>query len=106
MKTYVHCALVGFIVVTPLLFAQTNASAAGPREQLQQLTALLQQSPNDQVLRERIIALALTLSPMPATPDAVTMAEGAAEYAFRNAKTNSDYSDAAKQYEKALLRAP
>jgi tetratricopeptide (TPR) repeat protein len=34
------------------------------------------------------------------------MAEGAAEYAFKNAKANSDFSDAAKQYEKALLLAP
>ena len=70
------------------------------------LTTQLQQSPGDQALREKIIALALMLNPKPATPDAVSMAEGAAEYAFKNAKANSDYSDAAKQYEKALMLAP
>ena len=56
-------------------------------------------------MREKIIALALTLNPKPATPTAVIQAEGAAEYAFKNAKANSDFSDAAKQYEKALLMA-
>jgi hypothetical protein len=86
------------------LFGQTNAQS--PRDELQQLTAQLQQSPGDQALREKIIALALTINPKPATPDAAIMAEAAAEYAFKNAKANSDFSDAAKQYEKALLLAP
>jgi tetratricopeptide (TPR) repeat protein len=103
MKRLVICAFVSFILVLPSLFGQTNAPA---RDQLQQLVAQLQQSPGDQALREKIIALALTLNPKPATPDAVTMAEGAAEYAFKNAKSNSDFSDAAKQYERALLLAP
>jgi tetratricopeptide (TPR) repeat protein len=103
MKRLVLCAFVSSILVSPSLFGQTNAPA---RDQLQQLVAQLQQSPGDQALREKIIALALTLNPKPATPDAVTMAEGAAEYAFKNAKSNSDFSDAAKQYEKALLLAP
>jgi tetratricopeptide (TPR) repeat protein len=87
------------------LVAQDSTSTT-LRDQLQQLTAQLQLSPSDQGLREKIIALALTLNPRPATPDAATMAEGAAEYAFKNAKGNSDYSKAAKQYEKALLLAP
>ena len=96
--------LVSFIAVTPLLAAQANAP--GLADQLQQLTAQLQQSPGDQALREKIIAQALTINPRPATPDAATMAEGAAEYAFKNAKAESDYSNAAKQYEKALVLAP
>jgi hypothetical protein len=73
---------------------------------LQQLTTRLQQSPGDEALREKIIALALTMDPKPTTPDAAIMAEGGAEYAVKSAKTDSDYSDAAKQYEKALLLAP
>jgi tetratricopeptide (TPR) repeat protein len=97
--------LVGGLLAATQLQAQvpTNSSQ---RDQLQQLTTQLQNSPNDEALREKIIALALTLSPKPATPIGATQAEGAAEYAFKNAKTNSDYSDAAKQYEKALLLAP
>jgi tetratricopeptide (TPR) repeat protein len=84
----------------------TNASTASPREQIQQLTLQLRQSPGDQALRKKIIALALTMNPGPATPDDAIMAEGAAEYAFKNAKASSDFSDAAKQYEKALVLAP
>ena len=104
MNRHVHWALIGFILATPSLFAQANAPGSG--DQLQQLTVQLQQSPGDQALREKIIALALTINPKPATPDAATMAEGAAEYAFKNAKATSGFSDAAKQYEKALLLAP
>lgn len=89
-----------------VLMLVSVAKAESPREQLQQMVEQLQNNPSDNALREKIIALALTLNPKPATPDAVTMAEGAAEYAFKNAKTNSDFSDAAKQYEKALLLAP
>ncbi|HWS17479.1 MAG TPA: hypothetical protein VN223_05670 [Candidatus Elarobacter sp.] len=103
MKTRMLRALIVFFALPPSLLGQTNPPA---RDQLQQLTTHLQQSPGDQALREKIIALALALNPKPATPDPATMAEGAAEYAFNNAKANSDFSDAAKQYEKALLLAP
>jgi tetratricopeptide (TPR) repeat protein len=82
------------------------ASAESPRTQLKQMVEQLQQTPNDNVLREKVIGLALELKPKPVIPDAAIMAEGAGEYAFKNAKSKSDYSDAAKQYEKALAMAP
>lgn len=97
--------LMGGILAVTKLKGQ-DLTGSDPRNELQQLTTQLQQSPGDQALREKIIALALALNPTPATPDPATMAEGAAEYAFNNAKGNSDFSDAAKQYEKALLLAP
>ncbi len=97
-------ALVVFFVLTPLVFSQTKPPS--PTDQLQQLTTQLQQSPGDEALREKIIALALTVNPRPATPDDAIMAEGGAEYAFKNAKESSDFADAAKQYEKALVLAP
>ena len=89
-----------------LLAMSLAAQAQSPREHLQDLTAQLQKTPADEALREKIITLALTLHPNPATPDAAIMAEGAAECAFKNAKASSDFSDAAKQDEKALLVAP
>jgi tetratricopeptide (TPR) repeat protein len=97
--------LVLCLLAVSALRAQDSPSLPA-RDQLLQLTSQLQQSPGYQALRERIIALALTLSPKPATPDAATMAEGGAEYILKNAKAASDYSAAAKQYEKALLLAP
>ena len=77
-----------------------------PLQQFLQLLAQLQKSPDDVALRGKIITLSLTIHPPPDVPDAATMAEGAAEYAINHAKDKSDYSDAAKEYEKALLLAP
>jgi tetratricopeptide (TPR) repeat protein len=105
MKKPLHFCLIPLLLVGNLL-CQPNPPASSPAAQLQQLTAQLQKSPSDQALREKIIALALTMKPRPVTPDDAIMAEGAAEYAFKNAKSNVDYSKAAKQYEKALLLAP
>ena len=97
--------LFGGLFAVPHFERQTQTTT-DQRNELKQLTAKFQQAPGDQALREKIIALALSIDPKPATPDGAIMAEGAAEYAFKNAKTNADYSDAAKQYEKALLLAP
>ena len=97
--------LVCSLLAVTQLEAQDSTNGT-PRDRLQQLIVQLRKAPDDGALRGKIIALALTLNPKPATPDAVTMAEGGAEYAFKNAKANSDFSDAAKQYEKALLLAP
>jgi hypothetical protein len=94
------------VVIMFAMFYWNTAYAESPRTQLKQMVEQLQQNPNDDALREKIIALALKLNPKPTTPDAAIMAEGAAEYAFKNAKSVADYSDAAKQYEKALLFAP
>jgi tetratricopeptide (TPR) repeat protein len=106
VRTRTRHALICFALLASSLFGQTEAPAASPRERLQEFTAQLRNSPDDQALREKIIALALTLDPKPATLDAVTLAEGAAEYAFKHAQSNADFADAAKQYEKALLLAP
>jgi tetratricopeptide (TPR) repeat protein len=133
MIKHVPLTLVSFILVTPFLLGQANApvraqepgwwtqekidcglpSSAAYNDWVAQGSLCLKQlitqlliSPDDQSVREKIIALALTINPKPATPDDATMAEGAAEYAFKNAKSNVDYSKAAKQYEKALLLAP
>jgi len=80
--------------------------SSNPRETLKQYVADLQRNPDDQSLRERIIKLALDMRPPPATPPEALELEGAAEYAFKNAKNEADFADAAKQYEKALLVAP
>src|ERR1700738_3831653 len=82
-------------------FAQEN-----PREQLKQYVADLQKSPDDQALREKIIKLALTLDPKPAIPEDAErfMARGAA--AIKDAKVESDFKDAAQEFEKATLAAP
>ena len=77
-----------------------------PREQLQQYVAKLQQDPDDQALREKIIKLALALEPKPAIPEEAEKMVGRATYVFKNAKTEADYADAVQAYQKALLIAP
>ena len=73
---------------------------------LKQFLADLQKTPTNDALREKIIRLAVVMNPPPAAPEEVAMHEGAAEYAFQHAKTAAGFSDAAKEYEKALLIAP
>ena len=93
--------------VTPFLFAgQNQAPTQSPREQLNEDIAQLQKSPSDDALREKIIKLALTIQPTPAIPREAVEHEGAAEYAFKNAKSPADFTQAAGEYEKALLIAP
>ncbi len=102
MKPHKLFALVFFSLLTHSLFGQNQ------REQLQQLNSQLRNSPVflQAALREKIIAVVLTMNPKPTIPDSVILAEGGAEYAFKHAQNISDFSDAAKQYEKALLIAP
>lgn len=95
------------IVVAISLFAlAASAYAQSPREQLQQLTIQLQQSPNDNALRERIIKLALTVKPPPALPPEAErrMVRGGA--AFNGATSIADYQAAATEFEQATLAAP
>jgi tetratricopeptide (TPR) repeat protein len=58
-------------MVGTVFFALLTGSslAQSPREQLQQLTIQLQQIPNDNALRERIIKLAAEMKPVPAVPE-------------------------------------
>mgnify|MGYP001567333575 CR=1 FL=1 len=57
------------IVFLTCLTLATSAYAQSPREQLQQLTVQLQQTPNDTALRERIIKLGAKIEPAPVIPE-------------------------------------
>ena len=77
-----------------------------PRDQLAQLVTDLQKNPSDDELREKITRLVHTLDPAPAIPSEAIEHEGAAEYIFKHATSLSDFSNAAAEYEQALLIAP
>jgi tetratricopeptide (TPR) repeat protein len=83
-----------------------GAHAQSPREQLTQMVEQLQKAPNDNALREKIIQFAPTLKPSPAVPDAAVAFEGRAQFAFRSAKSDTDFLVAAQEYEKAVAAAP
>jgi hypothetical protein len=96
-----------FIVLALVICtSMATVQAQSPREQLKQMVEQLQKTPADDALREKILKLAPTIKPAPAvSPDAEKF-EGRAEYAFRNAKTEADFSVAAKEYENAVAAAP
>jgi tetratricopeptide (TPR) repeat protein len=89
-----------------ILVASAAVQAQTSQGILNQYIADLQKNPGDYALREKIIKHVQSMRPMPKIPDKVIEYEGAAEYAFNHAKKESDYLDAAKEYEKALLIAP
>lgn len=84
----------------------TSAHALSPREQLNQMVQQLQKTPSDNVLREKIIKLALTVKPSPTVTDSAVAFEGRAQFAFKSAKSEGDYLAAAQEYEKAVTAAP
>lgn len=58
-----------FFIALTLLAVAASTDAQSPREQLQQLTILLQQMPTDNALRERVIKLGAEIKPVPAIPE-------------------------------------
>jgi tetratricopeptide (TPR) repeat protein len=89
-----------------LLALVASANAQSPREELQQMVEQLQQTPNDNALREKIVKLALTLKPEPVLPPEAErrMVRGSA--AFKGATSVTGYQDAVKEFEHATLAAP
>jgi hypothetical protein len=105
----VSSVIFGILFTLPGLLpgmSAATAQAQSPQQILNQYVADLQKSPNDYALREKIIRHVQAMKQKPAIPAEVVKHEGAAEYAFKNAKNESDYLDSAKEYEKALLIAP
>lgn len=89
-----------------VLILENAAFAQSPREELKQMVEQLQKSPNDNALREKIIKLALNIKPLPVVSPEAEQFEGRAQYAFKNAKSEADMLDAAREYLKAVDAAP
>jgi hypothetical protein len=88
------------IFVITFLAVAASAYAQPPREQLQQMVQQLQKSPNDNVLREKIIKLARTMRPAPAVPDTAQITDAKRRIAgleFGIEKANTPEARAAKQ---------
>ncbi|HEY5042546.1 MAG TPA: hypothetical protein VIK53_11140 [Verrucomicrobiae bacterium] len=85
-----HFCLLTICYSLSVFTSRAQDSSTNTTDTFKQSVADLQKSPGDDALREKIIKLALTLNPKPATPDEAITHEGAAEYAFKNAKANSD----------------
>ena len=103
MKKIYRAASLIFMIILVCISA---VHAQFPQQTLNQFVADLQKNPNDTALRDKIIKHVQTMSPLPTVPLEAEKFEGRAEYAIKNAKTEADFLDAAKEYEKALLIAP
>jgi tetratricopeptide (TPR) repeat protein len=79
---------------------------AASRENLKRLVSDLQNTPDDQGLREQIIKLALSLNPRPAIPEDARRHFIKAVTIQKEAKSPEDAELAAKEYQAALLLAP
>jgi tetratricopeptide (TPR) repeat protein len=95
-----------FLVFIVAALAPFMAQAATFQETLNQYISDLQKNPSDYALREKIIRHVQTMTPAPAIPLEAEKFEGRAEFAIKNAKTEADFLDAAKEYEKAVLITP
>ncbi len=94
-----------FIVVVFGVFA-ANSNAQTQAEQLKQMTAQLQASPNDNALRERIIKFAPTMKPAPAISEEANKAYVKGGVFKENAKDASDYDLAVAAFREAVRIAP
>jgi hypothetical protein len=75
-------------------------------KQLGSLSAKLKSAPDDDALREQIIKLALSMDPVPATPEDAIRHASRAIAAGELAKQTKDYGDTITEYQEASLAAP
>jgi len=88
------------------LFFSGMVYAGSQQETLSQYISDLQKNPDDNAQRAKIIKLAQEMKPAPAVPAEAEKFNDRGEYAAKTAKSEADFADAAKEYEKALLIAP
>jgi hypothetical protein len=85
---------------------QAGATTLSPQARLKQYVADLQSNPDDAALRGKIIALAQTMKPAPAIPEAAREHYVMAATFMESAKDAAGFGRAVEQYKAALLIAP
>jgi len=93
------------VVLTALVLI-ANAFAQSPREDLQQMVEQLQNTPNDNALREQIVKLAQELKPAPVIPTEAKRAFVMGGTYQQEAKSVEDYGLAVKAFQDAVAVAP
>lgn len=92
--------------IRTLLAARAKAQKPNPLDMFTKAVGQLKTNPKDDAVRQQVISLALTLNPAPALSEDAEKFEGRAQYAFKNAKSDEDMIDAAREYLKAVEAAP
>jgi tetratricopeptide (TPR) repeat protein len=100
--------LFGFMLLSTFcaIAVPARAQTGNSQQTLNQYVAGLQSNPNDTALRQKIIALALTMDPLPDVPSEARrhMSRGVA--AVEDAKTPDDFKDACNEFQQAATLAP
>jgi len=102
-RTFVFSSI---LVLTILLTPHRSAQAASSNAQFEQYLSELQNSPDDQELRKKIIQWVHSMKHKPATPDDFDRYMDRGGEAFKEAKSVGDYNDAVEEFKKATLAAP
>ena len=93
-----------------LLCALVSVSFAGSPVRkgpdVKKLAAELAQNPSDRALREKVIKAAAEIHPALATPDEARRHMVRGQASFEDAKSESDYAEAAAEFQKAVDAAP
>ncbi len=95
-----------FFVLALLTIIPVQAQTQNQQETLKQYIAELRNNPANDELREKIIKIVLDMKVKPVMPKDAIKYRGAWQFAFKEAKTELDFANAAKEYEKVLLLAP
>jgi hypothetical protein len=95
------------MALSPISSANEAATTVlSPRVGFKDLVKSLQETPDDNDLREKIIKLALTLKPKPKMPEDLDEIVGQGTQIMKDAKGLADYQDAVKAFQNATTLAP
>jgi len=93
-----------YVLLTAVLYY--IPAMASPREDFERMQKEFQASPADQALREKIIKAAQVLKPPPVIPAEARRFLVRGQTLVKEAKKESDYLDAAAEFEKSIQIAP
>ena len=102
-KTSRVLALIFFLLFSIAVFI---AQAQSPQETLNQYISDLQNNPNDNALREKIINYVQGMKEKPALPEDAERHMARGQAAFKDAKDTSGFKEAIAEFERASIVAP
>jgi tetratricopeptide (TPR) repeat protein len=89
-----------------LMLCPLWANAQSPRERFDAAVKELAKAPADHAKRQAMLELLRDVNPKPATPPEAERFDGRAQYAFKNAASEAEMLEAAREYLKAVEAAP
>jgi tetratricopeptide (TPR) repeat protein len=98
--------VLGIMLMCSFSLCVANGQSSNPQETLNQCITALQRNPSDQVLREKIIRLALEMNPPPDIPETAKALAVEAVAKAKIASGPSDYAEVIETFEKAIQMAP